>query len=194
MNTIMNPKVSIVEETVYTVPIDELAKMLLDEDDYLKFKNNKTSGDEELQEYIKKTLTYNLDKLYVKVHINNAHTEISNALQRASTTEQLSYGLNVEYEDIISDDENMNKMELLKNIHLLPLRNGLTEVDCNTVELSINIKNDTQNVLAVLARDMHPRASKINEPLFYNNTALIYLDIGKRLSVHNIRKYLLAQH
>lgn len=187
MNTIMNPKVSIVEETVYTVPIDELAKMLLDEDDYLKFKNNKTSGDEELQEYIKKTLTYNLDKLYVKVHINNAHTEISNALQRASTTEQLSYGLNVEYEDIISDDENMNKMELLKNIHLLPLRNGLTEVDCNTVELSINIKNDTQNVLAVLARDMHPRASKINEPLFYNNTALIYLDIGKRLSVHNIR-------
>ena len=181
------PKVSIVQEDRFVVSTDWLAKNLLSEDDYSTYKSGKFQNDTELQEYIKKYLTFNLDKLSVVIHVDNANSEITNALQRASTTEQNGYGLDVEYKDVTTNDENMNIVELIKNIHLLPLRNGITKEESDTIELSINIKNTTNNVLAVSAGDMTIKGYKVKDHLFYNSTTLVYLNIGKSLTVNNIR-------
>ena len=179
------PKISIQREERISAPVDFLAKSLLDPDDYESFKKPGTK-DEELQSHIKRYLTYNLDKLTVLLHIENAAPEIANALQRAATTEQDGYGLDVEYTDIHTNDESMNKVELMENIHILPLRNGINEEEMNAIELSLNIKNTTNHVLAVLAGDISVKGYKLKDHLFYNNTPLIYLNVGKSVNVNNI--------
>lgn len=181
------PKVSIVQEKRFTAPTDWLAKTVLNEDDYIAYKNGKYENDLELRKYVKKYLTFNLDKLSVTIHVDNANNEVTNALQRASTTEQNGYGLDVEYGDVSTNDENMNITELIKNIQLLPLRNGISQEEIDAIDLSINIKNTTNNVLAISAGDMIIKSYKIKEHLFYNSTTLIYLNIGKSLTVNNIR-------
>jgi hypothetical protein len=81
----------------------------------------------------------------------------------------------------------MNQKELCDNINLLPIRFNIPKDEINSIELFIDITNNTDDVLTVQAGDMKTKGYKLQSQLFFPSTVLIYLNPGKRLSVNNIR-------
>jgi hypothetical protein len=180
-----------VRETQLNIDNMALAKDLLEPDElahYMEFKDKKLQGiPEDMLKMFQKIFTFPLKTISIYTEIKGAPPEMANALRRAAAIEQRGYALNITYDDVLTSDKDMNIMEIVKNIDLLPLVYDLDEDVISQLDMYIDIINDTPNILPVLAGDIKFRKNIPKYHIFYPTTELIYLNIGCKLQVKNIK-------
>ena len=128
-----------------------------------------------------------LVRVNIRFRMSDSPPEVTNALQKACSTEQDGYSLHVTYTDVHTNDENMNKVELVNNINLIPLNYDAIDYTYTSVRLSINVKNNGNSQMAVATIDIDVKGYKLGTKLFHPSYVIIYLTPGKSLSVQNIR-------
>ncbi len=121
----------------------------------------------------------NLCRVEVKFEVKNAVCEISNALLRVMTCEHDGYSFDISYEDILTDDVKINKIELISNIKMIPVKFNMTDDEISKTSLSCNIKNDTNVPRAVTFGDL-------NSNISYKAIELIFLSPGCFIKLKNI--------
>lgn len=177
--------VSITEKPT-TIDVSGVAKELFTSKEYEEYKGGGTAS-HHVKETAKKVLSVgHMKKVHTELIIDKIAPELANALQRASVGEQDSYGLSLKFDDIETDDKDMNRTELLDNINLIPLRYGITDKEFHNVELSLDIRNDSDHIKPVLAGDLKISGQHLTNPLFQPTIELIYLRPGCRLIIKNI--------
>ncbi len=128
-----------------------------------------------------------LKKVKVEIQMKNTSTSISNAISR-SFNEMPNYALMCNFEKIDTDDEYMNKTLLVGNINLLPLRK-ITDEEAKETSFSINIKNDSEEIILITAGDMTRVGPKPKEPMFFPYIELTYLNPGCYLKIEDMGIY-----
>ena len=137
---------------------------------------------------ILKELTFPLMGVLIKFTIKNAPPEVAQSIHKFCTVERHSHAINLERDLIMTDDESMNQEELCENINNIPLRYDLTEEEAETIILSIDIKNDSNGIMWVMAGDMLTnKGSKPRQHILFPSTRLISLQPGKQLKIDNIK-------
>ena len=181
------PKITNISEIRKPLEAKDFAKDVLSDDEYREFKTGHYTNPA-TKEFVDKYLTFPLDKMEIRFEMHKSPTEITNALQKACTTEQEGYALQCQHIDLDTNDENMNQELLILNIEILPLRYGLSIEEIDTIGLSLNIKNTGDQIMTVNAGDLqHHKGYKLKQPLVFPSTALTYLNIGKSLRIKEIK-------
>tara|TARA_B110000908_G_C10267723_1_gene466209 strand:- start:2360 stop:3418 length:1059 start_codon:yes stop_codon:yes gene_type:complete len=183
-------QISSIQEKIHTIDINALAKEIFTEDEFKEYIRHK-KGDNSVGSYIKDVTKRvlpisDLKKVRVEAIIENAPPEFANALQRATTSEQFSYSLEVKYENIQTTDKDINKTELLDNITFIPLRYGISEIEFFNLEFSLDIRNEGNHIKPVLAGDLKVKGHNLTKPLFHPTIELIYLRPECHLVIENI--------
>ena len=90
----------------------------------------------------------------VRFEINNSPTELTNALQKACTTEQEGYAFECFSKNIETNDYYLDQELLASNLELLPIRYGLSTDEITNIKAKINIVNDTNDILPISSSDL----------------------------------------
>uniref|UniRef100_A0A6C0LKW6 Uncharacterized protein n=1 Tax=viral metagenome TaxID=1070528 RepID=A0A6C0LKW6_9ZZZZ len=180
------PKISKIEEVRHVLDVDWLAKEALSDDEYIQYKS-KDIKDPLLAEKIKRNFIFPLDKISCRFEMNPSPPEVTNALQKACTVEQDGVALQVDDDNLKTNDENLNRKELLDNINLLPLRYGIKKDEIKSIELSLNVYNKSNEVMEIKAGDIKVKGYKLKDTLFLPSTQLIFLNPGRGLEIDSIR-------
>lgn len=181
-----------IEERDLSIDTVPLIKEILSTDELKEYEDYKKNSSAKISDYVKNVINKvlkvnNVKSVYVNAILNNAPPEIANALQRASTSEQDHYALNVRYEDVETNDRDMNVRELIDNINLIPIRQGITEQEFLNAEFSIDITNNEMTVEPVMTGDLKIGGVSIRDAIFHPTIELIYLNPHCHLRIKNIR-------
>lgn len=112
--------------------------------------------------------------------LHNTTTEMANALRRCINSELEVLIMDFDDKDIESDDSFIITHELRKRINYIPIRqiSGLT--------FSVNVKNNTDEIIPVYSRSIKEKKNKDDEKMFSETFILSYLRPGKHLIINNI--------
>jgi DNA-directed RNA polymerase subunit L len=97
---------------------------------------------------------------YVKFHINKSYSGLSNAIRRCLITEIKVQCLDVEMNEIKTDDEFIISDALIKNINLIPINQNY---ETKELELELYIKNNTNQMIDVYMSDFILYTDKKNK-------------------------------
>lgn len=169
----------------------KIKNIKLDEISY----NNKNYKDfEKIVEYVKlikpnyKKFLPEKSKHRIQFEITNTVSDFANCIRRFLMEEIMIYSVEVNADNITTDDKFILNDHLKKIIELIPLQQQLTDID--NLKISLSIKNTTDDIMTIYSRDIKFTNSKgkelVTEDYFNGNIPIIKLRSDKMLSINNI--------
>ncbi len=130
-------------------------------------------------------LKFPLHRCLISLEVHGAPPEISNALVRASTTEQEGLSLEMRDENVKTNDPYINVPRLVDNMKFIPIVYGLKDEVIKSLTLFMDIHNASQEIRPITFGDLQ-YSMKLGHPLSYPSTVLTYLQPGMRLQIDHI--------
>lgn len=133
-------------------------------------------------------LTFPLQKVHCHVEIENIQPEFASALLRSAVAEQEHYALDVNYTSVYRTDKDINIPYMISIIKLIPLRIGLSDNEIESLNMYLDVTNNTENTIIVRSGNISFRGNtKPTFPLFQPTIELTNLEPGCRLKIDNIK-------
>lgn len=124
----------------------------------------------------------------MQFEITNTVSDFVNCIRKFLMEELMIYSLDVNEDNIKTNDKFILNDDLKKTIELIPLQQHLNDID--DLKISLNVKNTTDDIITVYSRQIKFTNSKgkelITENYFNGNIPIITLRSDKTLSIDNI--------
>jgi hypothetical protein len=123
----------------------------------------------------------------VTFQLNNTDSAFANAIRRIFVEEITVASMTISEGDIITDDEFIAGMKrvLIKNLALTPIDQD-NKLLSTGVELHLNVRNTTNDIIDVYASDIKISGNKTNDLIIYPNIVIMRLRPGRQLNLRKI--------
>jgi DNA-directed RNA polymerase subunit L len=121
----------------------------------------------------------------ISFELHNTTTVLANSIKRCMNSEIPVLIMNFEQDDVSTDDDFIIRHEICKRVNLIPIR------QISGVKFSLNVKNDTDQIIPVFSRSIIVIEEKTTtvdskEEMFSPTQIICYLRPGKVMVIDNI--------
>ena len=137
-----------------------------------------------------KTVMPKNPKQSVSFELTDASSALANCIRRYLIDEIPSYSMDVDEENIKTDDRFILTDFLKKNIEMVPFTQDISDGDVANITLSLSIENTTDDIIDVYTRDLiiHNKTKKLEISDYLTTTiSLIKLRPATKLDITNIK-------
>lgn len=128
-------------------------------------------------------------KHHLSFEIEDATSDLANCIRRYLIDEMPVYSMNVDEDDIKSDDRFILTDFLKKNIELIPFTQYLTDAESKNLTMHLHVENKTDDVISVHSSDIEvmDKNKKLNNEKYFTTTIpIIKLRPGTMIDIKNI--------
>jgi DNA-directed RNA polymerase subunit L len=129
-------------------------------------------------------------KQCLSFELEDATSDLANCIRRYLIDEIPVYSMDVNEEDIESDDRFILTDFLKKNIELIPFLQDITDKEANDMTMSLHVENKTDDVISVYSGDIEILDKKKNvldnSKYFTTTIPIIKLRSGTMINIKNI--------
>lgn len=126
----------------------------------------------------------------VSFELIDANSDLANCIRRYLIDEMPVYSMNVDEENIKTDDKFILADYLKNNLELIPFLQDINDKECEDLSMSLHIENKTDDVISVYSGDIVilDKQKKIldNTKYFTTTIPIIKLRSGKKLDITSI--------
>ena len=125
----------------------------------------------------------------VQFEITKTNSDFANCIRRFLLDEIYVYSMNVDTNEIETNDKFILSDLLKKNIEIIPFIQDLTYIEYKNLNISLHLKNNTMNNIKVCTRDIKVTENNKeidSDKLFSQNITISILRPNTTLSVKNI--------
>lgn len=130
-----------------------------------------------------KHLLPNMNKQSISFDIINSNEAFANAIRRVFNDELPVKCLETHYHNVITNDKFILIDNIIERIELISI---LQTIDINTI-FNLNIKNDTNDIINVYAKDLVNKNTNDKTQYFNNNIQICSLRPNRYISINNIK-------